>query len=66
MAPNGLVQPPVNGDPVINPGAQPPVPVQLSKGYPVSLPWYQGELETNPNAPPQKNNLATYKIFWMP
>jgi len=66
MAPGGFVQPPVDGDPVINPGNQPAVPVQLSKGYPASLPWYQGELETNPNAPPQKDNLANYKIFWMP
>ena len=66
MAPGGFVQPPVDGDPVINPGNQPAVPVQLSKGYPASLPWYQGELETNPNAPPQKDNLANYEIFWMP
>ena len=66
MAPNGRVQPPIDGDPVINPGAQPPVPVQLSVGYPSSLPWYQGELETNPNAPAQKQNLANYKVFWMP
>jgi len=42
------------------------VPVQLSVGYPSSLPWYQGELETNPNAPAQKQNLANYKVFWMP
>jgi hypothetical protein len=66
MAPGGFVQPPVNGDPVINPGAQPPVPVSVSKSYPLSLPWYQGELETNPNAPSQKDNLGTYKVFWMP
>ncbi len=66
MAPNGFVQPPINGDPVLNPGAQPKVPVSLSKTYPESLPWYQGELEANPNAPPQKTNLSTAKIFWRP
>jgi hypothetical protein len=66
MAPGGFVQPPINGDPVLNPGAQPKVPVTLSRNYPESLPWYQGELETNPNAPPQKTNLATAKVFWKP
>jgi hypothetical protein len=64
QAPNHFVQPPINGDPV-NPGAQAPVPVQLTVDYPLSLPWYSGELETNPNAPPQKL-VSTYKIFWMP
>lgn len=64
MAPGGRVQPPINGDPA-NPGAQKSVPVQLSRSFPLSLPWYQGELETNPNAPPQKTP-ASYKVFWMP
>lgn len=64
QAPNHFVQPPINGDPV-HPGAQAPVPVQLTVDYPLSLPWYSGELETNPNAPPQKL-VSTYKIFWMP
>ena len=64
MAPGGKVQPPINGDP-INPGAQKAVPVQLSKGFPLSVQWYQGELETNPNAPDQKNPAAS-KVFWMP
>ena len=64
MAPGGKVQPPINGDP-INPGAQKAVPVQLSKGFPLSVQWYQGELETNPNAPDQKNPAA-FKVFWMP
>ena len=27
--------------------------------------WFQGELETNPNAPPQKSP-STYKVFWIP
>jgi hypothetical protein len=65
MAPGGKVQPPINGDPV-NPGTQKPVPVQLSKSFPLSLPWFQGELETNPNAPAQKADLSTAKVFWMP
>lgn len=65
MAPGGFVQPPVNGDPVINPGAQPHVAVTISKNYPNSLPWYQNELETNPNAPTQKTDLSASKIFWM-
>lgn len=64
MAPNGLVQPPVNGNPQATP--QPAVPVQLSRPYPNSLPWYQIELETNPNAPPQKDLINSFKIFWMP
>lgn len=64
MAPGGKVQPPINGDP-INPGAQKPVPVQLSRTFALALPWDQTELETNPNAPPQKNP-SSYKVFWMP
>lgn len=64
MAPGGRVQPPINGDPV-NPGAQKSVPVQLTRDFPLSLPWFQGELETNPNAPPQKSP-STYKVFWIP
>jgi hypothetical protein len=63
MAPGGFVQPPVNGDPINPP--QEAVPVQLSIAYPLSLPWYTNELETNPNAPAQKT-VSTYKVFWMP
>ncbi len=64
MAPGGRVQPPINGDPV-NPGNQKSVPVQLSRTFALALPWFQTELESNPNAPEQKNP-STYKIFWMP
>jgi hypothetical protein len=64
MAPGGRVQPPINGDPV-NPGNQKSVPVQLSRTFALALPWFQTELESNPNAPAQKNP-STYKIFWMP
>ncbi len=63
MAPGGIVQPPANGDPTNPP--QEPVPVELSIDYPLSLPWYTQELETNPNAPAQKS-VSTYKVFWMP
>ena len=64
MAPNHFVQPPINGDPV-NPGAQKPVPVQLSLSYPLSIPWPTVELDVNGNAPAQKNP-GTYKPFWLP
>ena len=64
MAPGGRVQPPINGDPV-NPGNQKSVPVQLSRTFALALPWFQTELESNPNAPAQKNP-STYKVFWMP
>ncbi len=63
-APGGMVQPPLNGDPM-NPGAQKPVPVVLSRTYPASLPWHSEELNRNQNAPSQKNP-QTYKVFWMP
>jgi hypothetical protein len=62
MAPGGEVQPPVNGDPIRNP--QPKVKVQANRAFPFSLPWYSLELETNPNAPSQKNP-SEYKVFWM-
>lgn len=64
MAPGGFVQPPINGNPAL-PGAQKAVQVQLVKTYPLSLPWDQVELETNPNAPGQKNP-SSFKVFWMP
>ena len=64
MAPGGKVQPPINGNPQL-PGAQKPVPVQLSRNFSLSLQWPAGELETNSNAPAQKSP-ATYKVFWMP
>jgi len=63
MAPGGFVQPPLNGNPFVTP--QLPVPVSLTVGYPQSLPWSQGELDLNGNAPDQKQP-DTYKIFWKP
>ncbi len=64
MAPGGFAQPPVNGNPQVIPQAK--VLVQLSRPYPNSLPWYQTELETNPNAPAQKDLVNSFKVFWMP
>lgn len=61
-APDGIVQPPIDGDPM-NPGAQAAVPVQSTLPYPRSLPWAQTELETNPNAPAQKTP-SEFKVFW--
>ena len=40
-----------------------PVPVQSSKGYPVSLPYSADELSLNRNAPVQKT-ITQDKIFW--
>jgi hypothetical protein len=62
MAPGGFVQPPINGNPQL-PGAQAPVPVQLSRSYPRTLPWPFDELLVNPNAPAQKVP-STFKVFW--
>ena len=62
MAPGGSVQPPVKGDPTIS-GDQAPVPVQLSRDYPRSLPWPLEELQVNSSAPAQKVP-STYKVFW--
>lgn len=64
MAPGHIVQPPINGDPA-HPGAQAPVPVQLLRNYPHSLPWFVTELQTNANAPQQKDPAA-FKVFWDP
>lgn len=63
MAPGGIVQPPIHGDPEEDP--QPEVLVQLTRSYPLSLPWDQTEIESNPNAPDQKNP-SDYKVFWQP
>jgi hypothetical protein len=62
MAPSGFVQPPLKGDPTIS-GDQAPVPVQLSRDYPRSLPWPLDELQVNSSAPAQKVP-STYKVFW--
>jgi hypothetical protein len=62
MAPGGFVQPPINGNP-LTPGAQAPVPVQLSRDYPRSLPWPNDELDVNPSAPSQKTP-SEFKVFW--
>ncbi|MEO6850942.1 MAG: SusD/RagB family nutrient-binding outer membrane lipoprotein [Mucilaginibacter sp.] len=64
QAPNHFVQPPIDGDPSL-PGAQLPVKVQSLRKFPLSLPWYSIELESNSNAPSQKEP-SSYKVFWNP
>jgi hypothetical protein len=63
MAPGGRVQPPIGGNPLLNPQAS--VPVALSKNFAESLPWSQTERELNASAPAQKVP-ENYKIFWKP
>lgn len=63
LAPGGMVQPPIHGNPFLDPQAA--VPVSISKKYPVSLPWSSDELDANKNAPAQKDPSA-FKVFWMP
>ncbi|HTB52988.1 MAG TPA: SusD/RagB family nutrient-binding outer membrane lipoprotein [Ferruginibacter sp.] len=65
VCPGGFYQPPVNGDPT-TPGPQAAVPVQLTRNYPLTLPFGQDELNANQNAPPQKTDPSTYKVFWLP
>lgn len=62
MAPGGKLQPPLKGDPT-RVGNQPAIPVQLSVGYPLSLPWSALDLNVNKNAPAQKQP-ANYRVFW--
>ena len=61
MAPDGFVQPPINGNPFVKP--QKKVPVSLNVLYPQSLAWSQRELDLNSNAPAQKTP-GSYKVFW--
>ncbi|WP_202912375.1 SusD/RagB family nutrient-binding outer membrane lipoprotein [Sphingobacterium olei] len=63
FAPNGTVTPPAGG----NGGDDlPAVPVSSSRGFPLSLPYISDEINTNPNAPQQKTDLTSAKVFWMP
>jgi hypothetical protein len=59
----GLFQPPVDGNPLVKP--QQAVPVSVTEKYPLTLPWPQGELDINGNAPHQKVPGA-FKPFWLP
>lgn len=61
MAPGGFVTPPPGGDPD---RALPPVKVSCSINYPLSLPWPNEEINKNPNAPEQKTDPSTFKVFW--
>ncbi len=40
------------------------VPVQRTRDYPVSWPYFNDELTLNKNAPAQKANITSEKIFW--
>lgn len=64
QAPGGKAQPPVNGNPDLS--VQPAVPVQVSKNYPLTLPWSNPEISSNGSAPAQKADPATFKPFWLP
>jgi len=66
MAPGGYATPHSEngGDPDRDTGVSPAVKVSCSRGYPMTLPWPSNELESNVNAPAQKNNLPDYKVFW--
>ena len=61
QAPGGKLQPPISGDPS-NP-VQPAIQVQLTRAYPLSLPWSNDDLSVNVNAPPQKQP-ASARVFW--
>ena len=55
MAPGGFV--------TGGPDGNGPVPVQRTRDYPLSWPYYNDELTLNSNAPDQKV-IATDGIFW--
>jgi len=61
MAPGGYVTPPAGGDPD---RTLPPVKVSCSLNFPLSLPWPNAELNKNANAPKQKTDPSTFKVFW--
>ncbi|MEO6550553.1 MAG: SusD/RagB family nutrient-binding outer membrane lipoprotein [Ferruginibacter sp.] len=63
MAPGGKVQPPLHGNPLVDP--QNAVAVNLNRPFPLSLPWPNSELTSNSSAPTQKQP-STYKVFWLP
>ncbi|PRD46438.1 SusD/RagB family nutrient-binding outer membrane lipoprotein [Sphingobacterium haloxyli] len=59
----GIVTPPAGG----NGGDDiAPVRVVLNRPFPLSLPFIADEINKNTNAPAQKGNLGTAKVFWMP
>ena len=64
MAPGGFVQPPVAGNPSVNP--QQKAQVARLNEFPLSLPYPQSELELNSSAPPQKPLPIVIKPFWLP
>ncbi|MEO9022473.1 MAG: SusD/RagB family nutrient-binding outer membrane lipoprotein [Ginsengibacter sp.] len=63
MAPGGFVQPPLHGNPLVDPQLK--VAVSANRDFPLSMPWPTAELNSNSNAPTQKQP-STYKVFWQP
>jgi hypothetical protein len=61
QAPGGRLQPPIGGAPGVP--VQPSIPVQLTRAFPLSLPWSNDDLSVNSSAPPQKLP-ATARVFW--
>jgi len=59
----GIVSPPIGGNGGDN---MPSVSVFSNRTFPNSLPYLSSELNLNLNAPAQKTDLSTAKIFWMP
>ncbi|WP_433901206.1 SusD/RagB family nutrient-binding outer membrane lipoprotein [Sphingobacterium puteale] len=59
----GKMTPPAGGN-----GGQdsPSVVVSQSLKFPLSLPYILDEISKNQNAPKQKTDLSTAKVFWMP
>jgi|SRR5690606_29931614 len=63
VAVGGSITPPAGGNGGEDLSA---VPVISNRKFPVSLPFILDELNLNLNAPAQKADLSTAKVFWMP
>jgi len=59
----GTVTPPAGGN---GGDDMPAVPVLSNRKFPMSLPFIIDEINLNLNAPAQKTDLSTAKVFWMP
>lgn len=63
VAVGGTVTPPEGGNGGDDMDA---VPVISVRSFPNSLPYVQNEINMNENAPAQKSDLSSAKVFWMP
>lgn len=63
VAVGGTITPPQGGNGGEDMGA---VPVISVRSFPNSLPYVQNEINMNENAPAQKPDLNSAKVFWMP